>query len=170
MSTSFDKRIKVKITQPGMQTYTGYIRGTRFINGESVGDMPIRDALRLGASCQVSDMDGNIVSPNYHVFEDAATVTAADLAPEKAPEPEVVEEVVEEVADEEDEVVEFYEPDEEHKPSKVWTVAELEAIADADGIGGLREIGDTLGVRDRSIDGLIREIMKAQSGSDLADE
>lgn len=167
--TSFDRTIQVRIVQPGMQTYTGYIRGTRFVEGVSVGEMPIRDALRLGASCAVEDMEGRVVSPNHHVFEDANEITGMTNMPPKS---QTVEEqqdaskVQAEESKEEDEVVGFYDPDEEHAEAKKWDLASLEAIADAEGISGLREIGDEFGVKERSIDGLIREIMKAQSGTD----
>ena len=79
----FDRRIKVQITQPGMQTYNGYIRGTRFINGMSVEPMAIRDAMRLGASCLVHDLDGNAINPNYVVHEGADKISAADVTSRK---------------------------------------------------------------------------------------
>lgn len=170
--SSFDRKIKVRITQPGMQTYTGYIRGTRFVDGESVDEMPIRHALLLGAACSLEDMEGRVVSPNYVEFVDAHEVTGLTNLPPRsqtveeqhnAPEVQAEEESVPE---EEDEVVDFYDPNEEHADAKKWDLAALEAIADAEGISGLREIGDEFGVKERSIDGLIREIMKAQSGTD----
>lgn len=167
--TSYDRRIKVRITQPGMQTYNGYIRGTRFVNGESFEPMPIMDALRLGASCSVSDMDGKVISPNYVVHEDANTVNAADVTPPRSktkeendanPAPEVVGEEAE------DDIVGFYEPEDEIDAPKQWTREGLEALADAEGIQGLRDIGDSYGVKERSIDGLIVAIVKAQSETD----
>lgn len=170
--SSFDRKIKVRIAQPGMQTYTGYIRGTRFVDGESVDEMPIRHALLLGAACSLVDMEGRVVSPNHHVFEDAKEVTGMTNMPPKSQTVEEqqnapkVQAEEESVSEEEDEVVDFYDPDEEHADAKKWDLAALEAIADAEGINGLREIGDEYGVKDRSIDGLIREIMKAQSGTD----
>jgi hypothetical protein len=168
--SSFDRMIKVRIAQPGMQTYTGYIRGTRFDNGVSVDPMPIRDALRLGAACAVQDMEGRVVSPNYMEFKDANTITGMDVTPPQSKtvveqavaaveEPEVVEE-------EGDEIVDFYDPNEEHAEAKKWTLEALEAIADAEGISGLREIGEEFAVKERSIDGLIKEIMKAQDGAE----
>ena len=167
--SSFDRNIKVRIVQPGMQTYTGYIRGTRFVNGESVDAMPIRHALLLGAACALEDMEGRTVSPNYVEFVDAHEVTGLTNLPPRSPTVEENLQRVEEpepVEESEDEVVDFYEPNEEHAEAKKWTLEALEAIADGEGINGLREIGDEFGVKERSIDGLIREIMKAQAGTD----
>ena len=175
--SSFDRLIKVRIVQPGMQTYTGYIRGTRFIDGVSHEAMPIRDALRLGASCAVEDMEGRVVSPNYMEFVDANEISAADVMPKvsktiieeesHAKEEALQEEAGAEASEEvEDEVVDFYAPNEEHAEPKRWELSDLEAIADAEGISGLREIGEEFNVKERSIDGLIKEIMKAQSDGD----
>lgn len=175
--SSFDRKIKVRIVQAGMQTYTGYIRGTRFINGESVDAMSVRDALRLGAACQVQDLEGRVISPNYMEFEDANEITGMDVTPptsktvvEQAAEAAHAEEVQaeegSEASEEVDEVVDFYDPNEEHAEAHKWTLEALERIADAEGIHGLREIGEEFGVKDRSIDGLIKEIMKAQGDTD----
>src|SRR6056300_1650233 len=131
--SSFDRMIKVRIVQAGMQTYTGYIRGTRFDNGVSVDPMPVRDALRLGAACAVQDMEGRVISPNYMEFEDASTITGMDVTP---PQSKTVVEQAQEairVAEEtkaEDEVVDFYDPNDEHAEPKKWTLEALEAIAD----------------------------------------
>lgn len=165
MPTAFDQTIRVKIVQPGMTGYNGYIRGTRFVDGISHEEMPIRDALRLAASCAVEDMNGNQLSPNTYVFEDADKISADDVMPK-------VEAIVEEAIqpEPEDEVIDFYEPGEEHAEAKKWDLQALEAIADAEGISGLREIGEEFGVKERSIDGLIKEIMKAQGGDKLAGE
>ena len=46
------------------------------------------------------------------------------------------------------------------KITKRYTLAELEAIADKDGIKGLRDVGSPLGVRGTSINGLIEEILR----------
>lgn len=179
--SSFDRMIKVRIAQPGMQTYTGYIRGTRFVDGVSHEAMPIREALRLGAACKVEDMEGRVVSPNYVEFADANEISSADVSP--APSKTIVEaeadgeeegQVQAEEGSEahrevEDEVVDFYDAGEEHAEAKKWELSDLEAIADAEGISGLREIGEAFNVKERSIDGLIKEIMKAQSdGEKLA--
>jgi hypothetical protein len=52
----------------------------------------------------------------------------------------------------------------EQTAAKVYTVAELEAIADRDGIVGLRKIGDPLGVKSQGIAKLISLIIEAQGG------
>ena len=68
-----------------------------------------------------------------------------------------------------DDVVGFTAPGDEFADPKVWSLAELEAIADAEGIGGLREVGDILKVKGRSIDDLIQSILKIQVGEPAED-
>jgi hypothetical protein len=48
-------------------------------------------------------------------------------------------------------------------PAVLYTKEQLEAIADKEGIAGLREIGTPLNVRATSISKLIQEIMEAQA-------
>ena len=158
--TAFDQMIKVRIVQPGMTNYTGYIRGHRFVEGESYEKIPVRVALLIGASCLVEDEEGRQLNPNTYAFDGVAEVSADDVEPAtQSAQKDVVEEVV-------DDMVDFAEPGEELVDAKQWRPEDLEAIADAEGINGLREIGEEFGVKDRSIDGLIAQILKAQSGTD----
>lgn len=183
MATAYDKLIKVKITQPGMQGYNGYLRRHLFKDGCSVEAIPVRMALLLGASCSVEDEDGNTLNPNTYVFDNGIGEVSADDFPSVIPIrksdvdaaalAELEEESGAELSDEPmpdiDDTVAFSEPGDELDDPRVWSLAELEAIADAEGIGGLREVGDILKVKGRSIDDLIQSILKKQTGEPAED-
>lgn len=147
--------IHVTLKQAGYQNFSGYLLGHRFEDGRSTMPMPIKHAMRLGASYVCCDDNGDVISPNVVSYEDAVD-TAADVAASspsaKEPEPE-------------DDAVDFVEPNEEMPEAKTWSADELEALADAEGIQGLREVAEEHGVKERSIQGLIKGIMKAQSGA-----
>lgn len=187
MPTAYDKLIRVQITQPGMQNYNGYLRRHLFKDGKSVEKIPVRMALLLGASCSCKDMRGNILSPNTYKFEQIGEVSAADF-------PSVVHQrqsdidaaelaAVEEEAGPElsgepmpdddggfvDDTIGFSEPGEELDDPRVWSLAELEAIADSEGISGLREVGDILKVKGRSIGDLIQSILSKQMATPASD-
>jgi len=180
MPTAYDKLIRVTITQPGMQTYNGYLRRHLFKDGKSVEAIPVRMALLLGASCSCEDEDGRALNPNTYKFEQVGEVSAADfpsvVSPRKsdieaAEMAEVEESAGKALSDEPmeeddggfvDDNVGFHEPGEEHKDPRVWSLSELEAIADSEGISGLREVGDILNVKGRSIGDLIQNILSKQ--------
>ena len=68
-----------------------------------------------------------------------------------------------------DDTVGFHEPGEEHDDPRVWTLSELEAIADAEGISGLREVGEIVEVKGRSIGDLIQNILSKQMATPAPD-
>jgi len=179
MSTVYDKQINVKLTQPGFSAYNGYLRKHQFIDGQSVGKIPVRMALLLGASCSCIDSDtGVALSPNTYVFESdgVGEVSASDFPSvvfsrqsdlDEAAANILVHEHADALSDSpadgpEDNDVGFHEPGAEHNDPRIWTRAELEAIADDDGIAGLREVGDILQVKGRSIEELMTAIMTKQ--------
>lgn len=151
--------VHVVLKQAGYQNFSGYLLGHRFEDGRSTMPVPIQHALRLGAAYVCQTDAGEVISPNHITYEDAATVAADPVAASPASQPK------EEAPVAEDEVMDFMDVGEEMPEAKTWTSVELEALADAEGIQGLREIGDELGVKERSIKGLIEGIVKAQSGA-----
>lgn len=50
------------------------------------------------------------------------------------------------------------------KPMQRFTREELESIADCEGIAGLRQIGNSIGVKAKGIVEMIEGILKAQGG------
>ena len=187
MPTAYDKLIRVQITQPGMQNYNGYLRRHLFKDGKSVEEIPVRMALLLGASCTCVDEDGNVLNPNTYKFEQLGEVSAADFpsvavvrqSDVDAAELAAVEEEAgpalsgEPMEDDDggfvDDTVGFHEPGDEHEDPRVWSLSELEAIADANGISGLREVGDVLKVKGRSIGDLIQSILSSQTANPASD-
>ena len=178
MATAYDKLIQVTITQPGMQNYTGYLRRHMFKDGKSTEKIPVRMALLLGASCSCVDDKGNQLNPNTYKFEQIGEVSADDFAsvtlrtqadveaeelavveeeagPALSPEPMEDEDVV-------DDTIGFSAPGDELDDPRIWSLEELEAIADSGGISGLREVGDILEVKGRSIGDLIQTILAKQ--------
>jgi hypothetical protein len=150
--------MRVKITQPGWETYNGPLFGVMFVDAVSQAPLKPFQALQLGAMVSTVEVDeeGNelgVVNPAHELVKNAS-VTAEVVEPMKsddAKRTEVASQTVEADIANEGEV------------TKVYTAEELKAIADEKGIGGLREIGDRLKVKNTSINGLIREIMNAQN-------
>lgn len=125
--------MKIKITQPGWETFTGNFGSIEFADGVSVGEVSQNEASRVAAVVRVETTEGKDPSMAQLIidtYSDPApletTIAAADL-----PKPEV--------------------------PS--YTADELAAIADKLGIKGLREIADPLGIKANSIAELIGRIL-----------
>jgi len=185
MPTAYDKLISVQLTQPGFSTYTGFLRRHEFKDGKSVGKIPVRMALLLGASCSCIDADTKeVLSPNTYTFdadEGMGEVSAADFDSSPGRRVSDVEDermaAIEEdygaalsedpMDGSEDINVGFHEPGDDHEDPRVWSRQELEAIADDAGIGGLREVGDALDVKARGIDELMTAILSKQSSAPL---
>lgn len=181
MVTAYDRLINVIITQPGMQNYTGNLRRHLFKDGRSVEKIPVRMALLLGASMSITDEDGNILNPNTYKFDQVGEVSAGDsptviLARQSDIDEAAIALVEAEAGAElsdapmsEDDLVGFSEPGEELLEPRIWSLQELEAIADAEGIAGLREVGDILEVKGRSIGDLIQNILVKQTSEPSSD-
>lgn len=154
---------RIKLTDPGMSFFNGLIGRLRFNDGVSVDEPTEIEIRRIGAAIGsvLVDEDGNEIIQ----AGDAAKIVAnrASVAPPEpsAPilnEPEPIEDG--EVQDAEVSTSESLDPS--TQPFKIWTKAELEEVADAKGIRGLRDIGEPLGARHTSIMGLIDEILVSQ--------
>lgn len=131
---------KLKITEPGWEGFTGLLGITQFTDGVSDEDLNINEARRLATIVRMEDVvDGKNHSITQHVID--TRCIGADEA-EKA-----------------QREAEAKPPEVDTKVAPVYTRAQLEALADADGIKSIREIGDKLGVKDASIAGLIKKIL-----------
>jgi hypothetical protein len=138
--------MKIKIIEPGWAGFTGPLGWTEFVDGVSVDEVSKAEAQHLAAVVQIEELDsageGTGKSPSIaQVILDThgksapaeTTVKGTDAAP--AP-----------VA-----------------PAKVYTPEELAAVADADGIKGIRQIADPLGLKGTSIAELIGKVLTAQT-------
>lgn len=141
--------------------YTGKIHQYEFKDGKSLEPVPLRLALRIAASMGAKTVDGEDLNPTIYkrrfnpsrVSVDTTSLTDVRKAQAEAAEKAALEA--------EDDAMGFLESGEK-VPLKTWTKAELEAIADSKGIDGLRDVGEGLGVKHRSINGLMEGILKEQ--------
>jgi hypothetical protein len=142
--------MKLRLTAKGWETYNGQMGVIFFENGLSVSDVLPVDAVRVAGVIGAEWEDGSpanmsqIYLDNMHTealtpeeqrqsdSADAPKTVDSDIAKEKAAELGVT-----------------------------YTEEQLAAIADKDGISGLREIAHPLGIKGNSIRGLIQSILKA---------
>jgi hypothetical protein len=162
--------MKIKIVEKGYQGFTGHLGQIEFVDAVSVNDFNVREALNLGGYLRIVEVDeaGNELGPVSH---------AAELASSRNISAKVVEPLKRGVGDKAPDVVEqnagktvVVAPDPLPKPEvdaelagKVWTRAELEAVADKDGIKGLRDVATPMGVKGVAIPKLIDDILAAQT-------
>lgn len=144
-------KVKVFLTDPAMGSYTGPLQGGySFVNGVSEEEIPIRNALRIGATMGCKTEDGKSLNPaDWHWDENLAMVQPPIevYRPNYVPDP---------AEQDEYEIV----TNEDGK----YTERMLEKVADKEGIGGLRKIAEEFDVKSTSIAVLIRKIVNAQRG------
>lgn len=142
--------MKIKLTQEGWAGYTGQMGVLQFEDGVSTTDVPFRDAARMSAVMNCEFEDGSSCNPAQRLLDTMGQAAVVGRETE-----------VETVAPPVSTVV----PSLTEQPVNVkgaeYTVAELEEIADAKGIVGLRDIATPLGIKSNSITGLIAELTKA---------
>ena len=131
--------MKIKLVEPGWETFSDYLGFVLFKDGESVEDVSPAEAARLASIVRIETLEGRNPSPAQMILDNwsgpmiVATTDTADAAKAAA-------------------------------PVKSWTQEELSAIADEKGIKGLREIGDDLGLKGTGIADLIAKIVEATKG------
>ncbi|WKZ86337.1 hypothetical protein N5B55_05125 [Ralstonia pickettii] len=151
--------MKVRLTQPGFETYTGQMGVIFFKEGLSTDDVLPIDAIRLSAVFGAEWEDGTPANIAQRLIDEADT-PAQDVngaAEAAAAQSEGAAPAGEPLATGNAET------------AKTYTEEELAAIADKDGIAGLRAIGDTLNVKGNSIRGLIDAILKAAGAPKAAE-
>lgn len=144
---------KLKITAPQWANYTGSLGVVHFTNGVSDEFVPdhIRRRLSIGMEMIEIDVDGN-ESRNSAAYKLLSTNTIH--APVNAP----LSRQTETEKAREDLSIAM----ESGKQSTFYTRENLEAIADKEGIKGLREAAEIWDVKHRSIPALIDMILAAQ--------
>lgn len=151
--------MKIKITEKGWAGYTGHLGNVAFEGGVSVGDVSDFDANRIGATMQIERLEGGNVGPAQTMLDTYAEVAPVQDAMARGgkglteskrktgkPAPKAVAE-----------------------DGKVYSRSELEAAAEADGIAGLRHVAGPMGIKGRSINELINEILQAQGNLEPVD-
>lgn len=150
--------MKIRLKEPGFEAFNGQIGQLNFVDGLSVEDAKERDFMRLSAVMKVEREDGTTASPAdaLKAIADvgAPTPEAARKAELKANEkalsevrPAPVEKAVGEL-------------DGKPQSASGYTEEQLAAIADKEGIKGLRKIAEPMGIKGNSIKELIAEILQ----------
>lgn len=145
--------MKIRIADAGFARYTGHFGVVEFKDGESLHDVAPYEIDRLAASIRITDLGGTPLGAAERIVQahdDAApaalrllTAEEMNLPPEVPSRPET--------------------PAQSATSPTFHTKDELSAVADTQGIKGLRVIGDTWGVRGKAIPLLIETILKAQA-------
>ncbi|HED1651909.1 TPA: hypothetical protein R4S58_003588 [Enterobacter hormaechei subsp. hoffmannii] len=141
------KPAKIRLLEPQFVGYTGILCGVQFVEGVSVAELPFVDQQRICASMRASTVEGTNVSPSA-AYSRRNELVADQIVEQTAPGIVSLKRGSEEVA----------------KPMQRFTREELESIADCEGIAGLRQIGNSIGVKAKGIVEMIEGILKAQGG------
>lgn len=146
----------IKITSKGWTSYTGLLGTSWFKDGMSVEPLPrmVSDRLAAVVSFVEINEDGTETPGGAAYRMIAESRERAPISRESARQSEA-----ERLEEERLDTLRA----EKAPAERIYTGAELEAIADAKGIKGLREISDAWGVKERSIPNLISATLKAQS-------
>ena len=177
---------KVRLKNKQWSGFSSYLGVTKFENGVSVSDVTEREAQLLGSITAVEMIDdegnaiGNAGFGQVNVDKrgnkapvEKKKIMASDTFDTKEIEPTPDVKVVHKAKDEDEtdqaekdleaEIEDLDVADEDGAEEvKVYTREELEALADEQGIAGLRAVGEARNVRSNSIDSLINKILKAQ--------
>lgn len=146
----------LKMADPQWAGYTGMIGPVMFKDGVSTYPVDDRMRLRLGASIRLVEVDAD---GNEDEAGGAAIMVREGGVTARIAEPTIVQ------TDAEKEAELAADAAKEGRPpvDKFFTGEELEQIADAQGIEGLRAVAAPWGVKDRKIVTLIQEILRAQA-------
>lgn len=128
---------KLKITQPGMETYSGMMGDVEFVEGESTHHVTRLQAQRIAGACLVETLEGEDPSA---ATEYAIVVQGGAPSIDYTIEPSVNASSLEQLYD--------------------YTRESLEQIADATGLAGLRVVADKHGVKSNSIISMIEKLME----------
>jgi hypothetical protein len=152
--------MKVRITQPGFENYTGQIGVVHFVDGMSIEDVPRIHALRLSAVMNCEGEDGSslsLVQEAMDKYNDPAPEVAELFDTEGGNQEQRHESAIVSAPAVQDHEQGSQAP----AKSVVYTRAQLEAIADEKGIKGLRAITDELDIKGNSIAGIITQMVYA---------
>lgn len=145
--------MKLRLKQPGFETYTGQMGTVFFDNGTSTKDVGHLDAVRIAAQFLCEWEDGSTASVAQSILDHAHATTHtiptamnADQALAAQSNGTTAQAAAER-------------PD----TARTYTEQELADLADTDGIKALRAIAEPLGVKGSSISDLIKAILAKQA-------
>lgn len=135
--------MKVRINEPGWETFSEMLCGVKFENAVSVRELTPREIAMIGSNLKIVRLDNDEQVGASVVMANTGHLQAKVETPLLRKD-EKKEEEVKEVEGE-------------------HTQESLEALAEKGGIKAVRVVADTFGVKGVQISGLIEEILKAQS-------
>lgn len=147
--------MKLKIIEAGWVNFTGNMGGVDFVDSVSVGEVSERQAFVIANLISVETLEG--VNPSS-----SQQALAALTVPM-----EVVENIVAPVVLKTEVKVESKAEAKAEVEAVKYSRAQLEAIADAKGVEGVREIAKPMGLYAKSINGLIDQIINKQGGEPI---
>lgn len=141
--------MKIRIDEVGYENYTGVLGLVEFVDGVSINDVAEGEVNRMAAVLRVVSVDSE---KQIGALVDYATISQVGFEREGV------------LVTGADATVGFVDVDTkipQGPATETYTQEELEALADKEGINGLRAIADPLNVKDTSIKGLIGSILNA---------
>lgn len=137
--------MKIKIIESGWAGFTGLLGWTEFVDGVSADEVSRAEAQHLSAIVQIEELDAagdstgkspsmaQVILDTHGKSMGNATLPTADTLPAAA-----------------------------QPLAKVYTADELAALADAEGIKGVRKVADPMGLKGTSIAELIGKVLQTQ--------
>lgn len=146
----------LKIVQKGMESYSGFIGEVEFKGGVSTNPVSRSEARRIAACMSVVDAKTGKNPSATQEMVDQRSFTLRDMENAKRQSTKLDAEDVEESETTDAEQAE--QPDQVGELNWDWTREDLEAKADAGGIGELREFAKPYGVNGRAIVDIIDDL------------
>jgi len=161
--------MQIRLTDPGFAGYNGYFGNIMFTDGVSEHISSV-EAERLGCIVACETLDGENPSATQRMVDvrnkdlDELRGTAHEVSNLSA---QAAERFGDQVGDQVTEQVQSVNSS-AAKPGFDFTREDLEALADAEGIAGLRNIGSQHGVKGRSIAEIIEELLALKEAAEAA--
>lgn len=162
--------MQIRLTDPGFAGFTGYFGNIKFEDGVSEHISSV-EAERLGCIVACETLDGENPSATQRMVDvrtkdlNEFLGTAHEVSDLSAQTEQVESQAGEQVAAQTESV-----NSSAAKPGFEFTREDLEALADAEGIAGLRNLGSQHGVKGRSIVEIIDELMALKEAAESTKE
>ena len=138
--------MKIRIDEVGYEHFTGQLGLVQFVDGISVNEVSVGELNRMSAIIRIVNAD---TDKELGAISEYAETSKVEFKVEGA----------------EEVVAKFVEPNEDIPSTTVYTKEQLEALADKEGITGLREIADAMNIKGTSITGLINGILGSSNNA-----
>lgn len=147
--------MKLRLTQPGFEHYDGQMGVLDFVDGVSTTDVERGRASRLAAVMLCELEDGQNPSIAQAILDNANTAAPIFSSTQDGADHDRAAGLIAVAREDIGNAASADKP-----KTSAYSMAQLEAIADKEGIKGLREISDPRGIKSNSIRELIDAILK----------